>query len=110
MLSTQPIVAVIGGGSFGTALVKMICENLGSCHWWMHNEESALHIKQYHHNPRYLSSVGFQPGSIHIYTDVNAAVAQADIVIFAVPSAFVKEVLEGMAEGALSEEAGVLDH
>ena len=43
MLSTQPIVAVIGGGSFGTALVKMICENLGSCHWWMHNEECVAY-------------------------------------------------------------------
>ena len=100
MQSTQPSVTVIGGGSFGTAVVKMVSENLGSCHWWMHNEESALHIKRYHHNPRYLSSVGFQPGSIHIYTDVNVAVAKADVLIFAVPSAFVKEVLEGMAEGA----------
>ena len=100
--STQPSVAVIGGGSFGTAVAKMVTDNLGSCHWWMHNEESASHIQRYHHNPRYLSSVGFQPGSIHIYTDVNAAVAQADIVIFAVPSAFVKEVLEGMTEGALT--------
>ena len=55
MQSTQPSVAVIGGGSFGTAVVKMVSENLGSCHWWMHNEESAAHIREYHHNPRYLS-------------------------------------------------------
>ena len=47
MQSTQPSVAVIGGGSFGTAVVKMVSENLGSCHWWMHNEESAAHIREY---------------------------------------------------------------
>ena len=99
--TNTPRVAVIGGGSFGTAVVKMVSENLGSCHWWMHNEESALHIKRYHHNPRYLSSVGFDPNSILIYTDINATMAAADMIIFAVPSAFVKEVLQGMEVGAL---------
>jgi len=41
-----PKVAVIGGGSFGTAVVKMVSENTGLCHWWMHNEESAAHIRE----------------------------------------------------------------
>ena len=98
---TYPKVAVIGGGSFGTAVVKMVSENTGRCQWWMHNEESAAHIRQYHHNPRYLSSVAFEEGSIQIHTDINAAIAGCDIVIFAVPSAFVKEVLSHMDSGAL---------
>ena len=101
MQSTQPSVAVIGGGSFGTAVVKMVSENLGSCHWWMHNEESASHIREYHHNPRYLSSVAFDEGSIKIFTDINAAISGCDVIIFAVPSAFVKEVLLNMDSGAL---------
>ena len=101
MQSTQPSVAVIGGGSFGTAVVKMVSENLGSCHWWMHNEESAAHIREYHHNPRYLSSVAFDEGSIKIFTDINAAISGCDVIIFAVPSAFVKEVLLNMDSGAL---------
>ena len=98
---TLPKVAVIGGGSFGTALVKMVSENTGVCRWWMHNEESAAHIREYHHNPRYLSSVAFDEGSVDIYTDINAAIEGCDIVIFAVPSAFVKEVLLNMNAGAL---------
>jgi len=102
--TNTPRVAVIGGGSFGTAIVKMVSENLGSCHWWMHNEESALHIKRYHHNPRYLSSVGFDPKSISIFTDVNAAIAAVDMVIFAVPSAFVKEVIQGIQPGGLEDK------
>ena len=101
MQSTQPSVAVIGGGSFGTAVVKMVSGNLGSCHWWMHNEESAAHIREYHHNPRYLSSVAFDEGSIKIFTDINAAISGCDVIIFAVPSAFVKEVLLNMDSGAL---------
>ncbi|MDG1903697.1 MAG: NAD(P)-binding domain-containing protein, partial [Schleiferiaceae bacterium] len=96
-----PKVAVIGGGSFGTAVVKMVSENTGLCHWWMHNEERAAHIREYHHNPRYLSSVAFDKGSVEIFTDINSAIAGCDIVIFAVPSAFVKEVLSNMNTGAL---------
>lgn len=94
-------VAVIGGGSFGTALTKIFSDNLGHCHWWMHNEHSAAHVREFRHNPRYLSSVGFREGSITVHTDINAAVAEADLVVLAVPSAFVKEVLAGLQLGAL---------
>ena len=90
-------VAVIGGGSFGTALAKIFSENLGHCSWWMHNGDSALHVMRYHHNPRYLSSVGFQPDTIAVYTDVSECVKEADIVVLAVPSAFVKEVLADLS-------------
>ena len=86
-------VAVIGGGSFGTALAKIFSENLGHCSWWMHNSDSALHVTRYHHNPRYLSSIGFQPNVLSVYTDVSECVKEADIIVLAVPSAFVKEVL-----------------
>jgi glycerol-3-phosphate dehydrogenase (NAD(P)+) len=100
MTAQPPKVTVVGGGSFGTALVKVISENLGQCAWWMHNEESALHIRRYHHNPRYLSSIGFNPNAISIYLDLNEAVATADIVVLAVPSAFVKSVLQSLAPNA----------
>ena len=86
-------VAVIGGGSFGTALAKIFSENLGHCSWWMHNSDSALHVTRYHHNQRYLSSIGFQPNVLSVYTDVSECVKEADIIVLAVPSAFVKEVL-----------------
>jgi len=90
-------VAVIGGGSFGTALAKIFSENLGHCSWWMHNSDSALHVMRYHHNPRYLSSVGFQPDTISVDTDVSDCVKEADIIVLAVPSAFIKEVLADLS-------------
>lgn len=86
-------VAVIGGGSFGTALTKIFSDTLGHCSWWMHNNDSAMHVMRYHHNPRYLSAVGFKPESISVFTDITSCVAEADIVVLAVPSAFVKDVL-----------------
>ena len=56
---------------------------------------------QFHHNPRYLSSVSFDPENISVFTEVTEAVKQADIVVFAIPSAFVKSVLLELAPGAL---------
>lgn len=97
-------VAVIGGGSFGTALAKIFSENLGHCSWWMHNSDSALHVMRYHHNPRYLSSVGFQPDAISVYTDVSDCVKEADIIVLAVPSAFIKEVLADLSPELLKNK------
>lgn len=93
MSKTAHKVAVIGGGSFGTALAKIFSDNLGHCAWWMHNSESAMHVMRYHHNPRYLSSVGFQPETISVYTDVEECIKDAEVVVLAVPSAFIKDVL-----------------
>lgn len=89
-------VTIVGGGSFGTALVKIISDNADHCAWWMHNEESAIHIRRFHHNPRYLSSVEIDPTCVSIHTDINEAVRQSDIVVLAVPSAFVKSVLQNL--------------
>jgi glycerol-3-phosphate dehydrogenase (NAD(P)+) len=97
-------VAVIGGGSFGTALAKIFSENLGYCSWWMHNSDSALHVMRYHHNPRYLSSVGFQPDTISVYTDVSDCAREADIIVLAVPSAFIKEVLADLSPELLKNK------
>ena len=97
-------VAVIGGGSFGTALTKIFSDTLGHCAWWMHNSESAMHVMRYHHNPRYLSSVGFKPEAISVFTDIEACVAEADIVVLAVPSAFVKEVLADLDSSLLRKK------
>ena len=97
-------VAVIGGGSFGTALTKIFSDTLGHCAWWMHNSESAMHVMRYHHNPHYLSSVGFKPEAISVFTDIEACVAEADIVVLAVPSAFVKEVLADLDPALLRKK------
>mgnify|MGYP001038942794 FL=1 len=96
----QPTVAVIGGGSFGTALTKIFSDNSGHCHLWMHNPEHAEHLERFGHNPRYLSSVGFAKGSVSVHTDINTVVEQADIIVLAVPSAFVKSVLLQLQPGA----------
>ena len=50
-------IAVIGGGSWATAIMKMLTNQNQVINWWMHNEASASHILKYRHNPKYLQSV-----------------------------------------------------
>lgn len=87
-------IAVIGGGSWATAIIKMLsnnCEHLG---WWMRSEDAVSYIKSNHHNPNYLSDVELNMNIIDISTDLNYIVSQADCLILAVPSAFVHTALK----------------
>lgn len=86
--------AVIGGGSWATAIAKMLCVNLPEISWYMRNEAAVEHIKNYKHNPNYLSSVEFDTHKLKLTNDINEAIACADYIIFAIPSAFLDAELE----------------
>ncbi len=86
-------IAVIGGGSWATAIVKILTEKNDYVGWWMRNEENVLYIKRFHNNPHYLSSVELMTEKIDISTDLDHIAEEADCLIFAVPSAFLKDVL-----------------
>ncbi|HRN43807.1 MAG TPA: NAD(P)H-dependent glycerol-3-phosphate dehydrogenase [Flavobacterium sp.] len=86
--------AVIGGGSWATAIAKMLCVNLIEIAWYMRNEAAIEHIKTYKHNPNYLSSVEFDTNKLKLTNDINEAVAYADYIIFAIPSAFLDTELQ----------------
>lgn len=91
-------VAVIGGGSWATALVKLLLTNVSSLTWWLRNQESIDYIKKFHHNPNYLSSVELKSDHLNLSNDLRTTVASSDIIILAVPSAFVKQSLAGLKE------------
>lgn len=86
--------AVIGGGSWATAIAKMLCVNLDQIAWYMRNESAVGHIKSHKHNPNYLSSVEFDTKKLLLTSDINEAVAYADYIIFAIPSAFLNSELQ----------------
>ena len=86
--------AVIGGGSWATAIAKMLCVNLPEISWYMRNDAAIEHLKTYRHNPNYLSSVEFDTKKLKLTNDINEAVAYADYIIFAIPSAFLNDELE----------------
>jgi len=56
-MKDNPKFAVIGGGSWATAIAKMLCVNQAKIAWYMRNEDAIAHLQTEHHNPNYLSSV-----------------------------------------------------
>ena len=86
--------AVIGGGSWATAIAKMLCVNLSEISWYMRNDAAIEHINKYKHNPNYLSSVEFDTQKLKLTNNINEAVEYADYIIFAIPSAFLHAELE----------------
>ncbi len=93
-MSEYPKFAVIGGGSWATAIAKMLCVNLNEIAWYMRNEDSIEHIKKFHHNPNYLSSVEFNTEKLKLTSNLDEAIAYADYVIFAIPSAFLNREMQ----------------
>ena len=85
---------IIGGGSWATALAKMLCENQEEIGWYMRNPEAIDHLKNHGHNPNYLSAVEFDVHKLYLSNDINAIVSYADVLLFVVPSAFVGHELE----------------
>lgn len=88
--------AVIGGGSWATAIAKMLCVNLSEIAWYMRNDAAIEHIQKYKHNPNYLSSVEFDTNKLKLTNNINEAIEYADYVIFAIPSAFLDAELKNM--------------
>ena len=97
-MNNQPKVAVLGGGSWATAIVKMLCENLDTIGWYMRSTYAAEHINLNKHNPNYLSSAELHPSQLDLSNDINKAVSNYDILIFAIPSAFLTLELEKLTE------------
>ena len=87
-------IAVFGSGSWATAIVKMLCENLNQVGWYVRNESTLTYIKENQHNPNYLSSAEFSIKKLHLSSDINEMVQYADILIFAIPSVYLKAELD----------------
>ncbi|MFI5134223.1 MAG: NAD(P)H-dependent glycerol-3-phosphate dehydrogenase [Chitinophagales bacterium] len=90
-------VSMIGGGSWGTALVKVLNENHHAVDWWIHNPKIAEHIRSKNHNPEYISSVNFSADLVNPLTDLEKVFQQNEIIFLAVPSAFLKGVTDKLS-------------
>ena len=93
-MSNKPKFAVFGGGSWSTAIVKILCENLEEVGWYMRNKSAIAHLQKHKHNPNYLSSVEFDISKLKLSNDINETATYADYLIFVIPSAFLYKELE----------------
>ena len=95
---------IIGSGSWATALAKILTDNRHVIHWWIRDANSINHIQQRHHNPHYLNSAYFDTSLLRMSTDVNEVVKHCDVVVMAVPSAYIGAALQGLSKDALKNK------
>ena len=95
-------VALIGSGSWATAIAKILLQNIDNLKWYIREPEIISHMLKHQHNPLYLSAIQFDISKLELYDNVNEVIEDADIVIFCIPSKFVK----GLAENITVSFAG----
>lgn len=95
---------IIGSGSWATALAKILTDKGQVIYWWFRDEKSIGHIQQRHHNPHYLNSAYFDPALLKMSTDVNEVVQHCDVVVMAVPSAYISDALSRLSKDALQNK------
>lgn len=86
--NTIKTIAVMGGGSWATALAKILLRNCKSIVWYMRRDDRIQEFKESGHNPAYLSDAEFDVERIHFTSDINEAVRMADTVLLAMPSPY----------------------
>ncbi len=94
LMNTTLKYAVFGSGSWATAIVKMLCENLEEVGWYMRSIYTKEHLIKEQHNPSYLSSVEFHLEQLKLSNDINEMANYADVLIFVIPSAFIHSEIE----------------
>ncbi len=95
---------VIGSGSWATALVKILTDNNQSVQWWIRSSKIIQHIQKRKHNPHYLSSAYFNTSLLSLSEDINAVIEASDVVLIAVPSAYIQEVLANVKPELLEDK------
>lgn len=96
-MKSQISFGIIGSGSWATAIAKILTDKGHTIGWWVRDETSIRHIRERGHNPRYLPAAGFNPSLLHLSPEVKEVVAGSDILVIAVPSAYVEASLQGLS-------------
>jgi glycerol-3-phosphate dehydrogenase (NAD(P)+) len=90
-------IGILGSGSWGTALAKILTDNGERIYWWVRNAGAVKHLQERHHNPTYLTAISFAPGTVMPSSDINAVVRNCKTLIVAVPSAYAQQTIAMVA-------------
>lgn len=99
----HPKVSVIGSGSWGTAIVKILCENLPQICWYIRDNNAISHIKKHKHNPKYISNVELHTEKLILTSNIEKAITYADYIILVTPSAFIHSQMKDI-KSSLSDK------
>ena len=86
-------IAILGSGSWATALAKIVMQNQGELNWFIRRQEVIDEFIATGKNPSYLGAASFDVSRIHFSSDINQTVAQSDVLIVAIPSPYLKQTL-----------------
>lgn len=92
-------IAILGGGTWATALAKIMLKQEQHINWYMRRPDQIEDFKKTGHNPSYLSNVEFNLDRITFYSDITEVVKNSDTLILAVPSPFLKSHLDKLQVG-----------
>ncbi|MBQ9640588.1 MAG: NAD(P)H-dependent glycerol-3-phosphate dehydrogenase [Bacteroidaceae bacterium] len=87
-------VAILGGGSWATAIAKIVMHHEEHITWYMRRDDRIEDFKRLHHNPAYLPNLHFDVDRITFSSDINEVVKNNDTLIFVIPSPYVKSHLK----------------
>ena len=87
-------IAIIGGGSWATAVAKIVVQHTHHIGWYMRRDDQIEDFRRMGHNPRYLTSVHFDTSEIYFDSDINRIVAAYDTLVFVTPSPYLKNHLK----------------
>ncbi|MFO7869444.1 MAG: NAD(P)H-dependent glycerol-3-phosphate dehydrogenase [Bacteroidales bacterium] len=97
MVTKQKSIALLGSGSWATAIAKILHTNVDKLHWYVREKEVIESLKKHNQNTLYLSNVKFNTEILEVTNDPNKAVANADVIIFCVPSKFVESLSKSIS-------------
>ncbi len=97
-------IAVVGSGSWATAIVKILLNNVEKLNWWVREQEIAEHLHTWQHNPRYLSSVTFDTTRLFISNDIEEVLRRSDVVLFCIPAAFLHQSMGHVKPSLLKDK------
>ena len=87
-------IAIMGGGSWATAIAKMVLVQEETINWYMRRDDRIADFKRLGHNPAYLTGVKFDVKRINFSSNINEIVRQSDTLIFVTPSPYLKSHLK----------------
>jgi glycerol-3-phosphate dehydrogenase len=96
-------IAIIGSGSWATAIAKIVIEHTHDIGWYFRKEDKIEEFKRKGHNPAYLTSVHFNLNEIFFSSDINEIVEEYDTLVFVTPSPYLKDLLKKLKKGLHSK-------
>ena len=84
-------IAVIGAGSWGTALISVLSKNQ-NVSWWIRSNKNLEDIKKFKRNPSYLTNLSLNTNNISLFNNIDDILKFNDLIIVAIPSEFLSSI------------------